>query len=76
MEEGKIGLKLKGNLTLKSGLANPMADIPPMLQFIKQKRIKIDLVTALVADWDTADKALLQKTTEVMLQRNPIKNSG
>ncbi len=61
------------NLTLKTGLANPMADIPQMLEFIKEKQLRPELVTTLTGSWDKADTDLLQRTTKVMIKRNPLK---
>ena len=62
------------NLTLKTGLANPMHDIPEMLNFIKEHSIQPELVTTLTGNWENADKDLLKKTTKVIIKRNPIKN--
>ncbi|MEO1654464.1 MAG: alcohol dehydrogenase catalytic domain-containing protein, partial [Bacteroidota bacterium] len=61
------------NLTIKTGLANPMADIPQMLNFIQEEDIQPELVTTHVGNWDNADKELLKKTPKVMIKRNPIK---
>ena len=61
------------NLTLKTGLANPMADIPQMMKFIKNEKLQPEMVTTHIGDWDNADKELLKRTTKVMIKRNPIK---
>ena len=61
------------NLTLKTGLANPMADIPEMLEFIKNEKLKLELVTTHIGEWESADKELLKRTTKVMIKRNPLK---
>ena len=61
------------NLTLKTGLANPMADIPEMLQFIKNEKLQPEMITTHIGDWESADIDLLKRTTKVMIKRNPIK---
>lgn len=61
------------NLTLKTGLANPMADIPQMLNFIKENKLQPELITTLVGNWENAEETLLHRTTKVMIKRNPIK---
>jgi len=60
------------NLTFKTGLANPMADLPQMLAFIKEKEVRIDLVTTVLAEWENACVALLRSTTKVIVHRSPI----
>ena len=62
------------NLTLKTGLANPMADIPQMLQFIREHKVDPSLVSTHIGDWENASQDLLKKTTKVMIKRSPIKN--
>ncbi len=62
------------NLTLKTGLANPMADIPEMLMFIKTKKMQPELVTTHLGSWDNAAIDLLLKTSKVMIKRHPLKN--
>ena len=52
------------NLTLKTGLANPMADIPQMLQFIHEKKIDPSVVSTHIGDWENADQDLLKKNNE------------
>lgn len=64
------------NLTLKSGMANPMADIPKMLDFIKMKQLQPELVTTKVGDWADSASALLDRTTKVMITRHPLKLLG
>ncbi|MDA8016036.1 MAG: alcohol dehydrogenase catalytic domain-containing protein [Thermoanaerobaculia bacterium] len=60
------------NLTLKTGLANPMADIPPMLQFIEEHRVDVGAVTSRLAEWNQAPEALLDDTTKVVIHRPPM----
>ena len=60
------------NLTIKTGLANSMADIPNMLTFIKDNNMKPEIVTTYVGHWDDAEKGLLKNTTKVIIKRNPI----
>ncbi|GMN10877.1 alcohol dehydrogenase catalytic domain-containing protein [Croceitalea sp. MTPC9] len=61
------------NIKLVTGLANPMADIPGMLQFIRNEKLQPELITTHIGDWESADTELLKKTTKVMIKRNPIK---
>lgn len=61
------------NLTLKTGLANPMADIPAMLRFIKDQQMRPEWVTTHLGDWEAAEQGLLRKTTKVIVSRKPIK---
>lgn len=61
------------NLTLKTGLANPMADIPAMLQFIQATKMQPELVTTFVGNWESADQDLLRDTSKVIIQRKPLK---
>ncbi|MEO0528303.1 MAG: alcohol dehydrogenase catalytic domain-containing protein [Bacteroidota bacterium] len=63
------------NLKLVTGLANPMADIPKMLDFIKTKKIEPKWVTTHIGEWDNADTSLLKRTTKVIIKRNPINNN-
>lgn len=60
------------NLTIKTGLANAMADIPQMLDFIKANAMRPELVTTFVGEWEKADKGLLKNTTKVVIKREPI----
>ncbi len=60
------------NLTLKSGLGNPMVDIPPMLDFIKEHQVDVGGVTSRVADWEHAHEAFLEDTTKVVVHRKPL----
>jgi threonine dehydrogenase-like Zn-dependent dehydrogenase len=59
-------------VTLKTGLANVRADLPEILETIRSGRLKPELVTTLLADWDAAPDALLDATTKVVLVRPPI----
>ncbi|MEL6919187.1 MAG: zinc-binding dehydrogenase, partial [Bacteroidota bacterium] len=63
------------NLKLVTGLANPMADIPKMLDFIKTKKIEPKWVTTHIGEWNNADTSLLKRTTKVVIKRNPINNN-
>lgn len=55
--------------TLTTGLANVRADLPAILTAIEGGRLKPELVTTLVADWNDAPEALLESTTKVVLVR-------
>jgi len=60
------------NLTLKTGLANPMADISSMLYFIKKHQPAIHLVHTVVGKWEEATSLLLKRTTKVILERTTM----
>ncbi len=62
------------NIKLVTGLANPMKDIPAMLDFIKKTGMKPELITTHIGSWEDADKDLLIRTTKVILKREPIIN--
>ncbi len=61
--------------TLTTGLANVRADLPDILETIRSGRLKPELVTTLLADWDDAPDALLDPTTKVVLVRPSISAS-
>jgi threonine dehydrogenase-like Zn-dependent dehydrogenase len=61
--------------TLTTGLANVRADLPDILETIRSGRLKPELVTTLLANWDDAPDALLDPTTKVVLVRPLIGGS-
>lgn len=61
------------NITLITGLANPMHDIPAMLEFIKKSKMEPELITTHLGSWDNAAEDMLKHTTKVIVKREPIK---
>lgn len=59
---------VKGN-SLITGLANVRADLPEILEAVRDGSLRPDLVTTLIADWNDAPDALLDPTTKVVLVR-------
>jgi alcohol dehydrogenase len=58
--------------TLRVGVAHPRADLPALLQLLEQGRFDPRVVNTLVADWTDAQRALLERTTKVVLHRAPL----
>ena len=57
--------------TLHIGLAHPRADLPRLLALLQTGKFKPEKITTLVADWDDAPRAFLERTTKVVLKRAP-----
>jgi threonine dehydrogenase-like Zn-dependent dehydrogenase len=62
--------------TLTTGLANVRADLPDILEAIGDGRLKPELVTTLIANWDNAPDALLDPTTKVVLVRPSLADAN
>ena len=58
--------------TLRVGVSHPSADLPATLALIEQKQFDPALVTTLVAGWDDAPRALLERSTKVVIRRSPL----
>ena len=58
--------------SFRTGLSNPRADLPDVLDLVRTGRFHPELVTTRVADWDSADEAVLDRdATKVVLRRRP-----
>src|SRR6266702_679580 len=57
--------------TLHIGVAHPRADLPRLLAFLETGTFKPEKVTTLVANWDDAPRAFLERTTKVVVKRDP-----
>jgi threonine dehydrogenase-like Zn-dependent dehydrogenase len=56
--------------TFRIGLSNPRADLPDVLALIAEGRFRPEVVTTVVADWDSADEAVLdRRATKVVVAR-------
>ncbi len=58
--------------SLRVGISHPRADLPALLRLIEQRRFDPSVVSTLVADWEDAPRALLERTTKVVLHRAPL----
>jgi len=58
--------------TLHTGVSHPRAALPEVLALIASGRFDPARVTTLVADWDEAPSAFLERTTKVVVQRAPL----
>jgi alcohol dehydrogenase len=58
--------------TLHVGFANPRVDLPALLELLQQGSFDPSIVTSLVAPWDDAPRALLERSTKVVLRREPL----
>lgn len=56
--------------TFRTGLSNPRADLPDVLALVRAGRFHPELVTTRVAEWDSADEAVLDRdATKVVVTR-------
>lgn len=58
--------------TLRIGVSHARALIPDLLDFIAATGFEAERVTSLTAGWDDAPYAYLEKTTKVVLTRDPL----
>jgi threonine dehydrogenase-like Zn-dependent dehydrogenase len=58
--------------TLHIGVAHHRADLPRLLAFLQTGKFKPEKVTTLVANWDDAPRAFLERTTKVVVKRDPL----
>jgi threonine dehydrogenase-like Zn-dependent dehydrogenase len=56
--------------TLHLGVSNPRSDLPDLLALIATRRFQPEKVTTVLADWDDAPHAFLERTTKVVIQRH------
>jgi len=55
--------------TLHTGISNPRADLPEVLELIKGGKFQPDKITTVLSHWDDAAEAYLERTTKVVIQR-------
>lgn len=55
--------------TLHTGVSNPRADLPKLLRLIGSGRFRPEQVTTVLADWQDAPQAFLERTTKVVVHR-------
>lgn len=57
------------NSTLHTGISNPRADLPEVLELIQSKKFQPEKITTVLANWDDAAEAFLERTTKVVVHR-------
>jgi alcohol dehydrogenase len=62
--------------TLHIGVAHPRADLPRLLALLQTGKFKPEKITTLVASWDDAPRAFLERTTKVVVKRDPLNGSS
>lgn len=55
--------------TLHTGISNPRADLPSVLELIKSKKFQPEKITTVLSHWDDAPEAFLERTTKVVVHR-------
>lgn len=57
---------------LNVGVSSVRPHLPGLLDFVARTGFEAERVTSLVADWDDAPEAYLERTTKLVLQREPL----
>lgn len=66
-------MQMYSNCTsLHTGLSNARADLPELLELIKTGKFSPEKITSLVANWEDAHEAYLERTTKVVIQRDAL----
>jgi threonine dehydrogenase-like Zn-dependent dehydrogenase len=60
------------NTNFKISVAHPQRDIPKALELISSGKFDAEKVTTVVADWEDAEEAYLEKTTKLVLKRKGV----
>lgn len=55
--------------TFHTGISNPKADLPGVLELIKSKKFQPEKITTVLSGWDDAPEAFLERTTKVVVHR-------
>jgi threonine dehydrogenase-like Zn-dependent dehydrogenase len=55
--------------TLHTGISHPRADLPEVVELIKSKKFQPEKITTVLAKWDDAAEAFLERTTKVVVHR-------
>jgi alcohol dehydrogenase len=58
--------------TFHTGIAHPRASLPDVLNLIESKKFQPEKITTLLADWNDAEEAFLERTTKVVVHRTSI----
>jgi alcohol dehydrogenase len=59
------------DITLKIGVSHPRAVLPEVLEWIHRNDFPAERVTSLLANFDDAPRAYAEKTTKLVLHRDP-----
>lgn len=57
--------------TFHMGISHPRRDIPEILPLIQSGELQPEKVITKIADWEDAEEAYLEKTTKLVVKRNP-----
>lgn len=55
--------------TLHTSVSHPRSDLPELLPLIKSKKFQPEKITTVLANWDDAPEAFLERTTKVVIHR-------
>lgn len=55
--------------TLHTGISHARADLPEVLALIESKKFQPEKITTLLAGWDDAPEAFLERTSKVVVHR-------
>ncbi len=55
--------------TFHTGISHPRADLPEVLDLIATRKFQPEKATTLLADWEDASEAYLERTTKVVVHR-------
>jgi alcohol dehydrogenase len=55
--------------TLHTGISHPRASLPDVLDLIESKKFQPEKITTLLANWEDAAEAFLERTTKVIVYR-------
>ena len=58
--------------TLRTGVTHARAYLPDILDLIESKKFQPEKITTLLANWDDAAEAYLERTTKVVIHRPSI----
>ena len=62
--------------TLHIGVAHHRADLPRLLAFLQTGKFNPEKVTTLVANWDDSPWAFVERTTKVVVKRDPLNGAA
>ena len=58
--------------TLRTGISHARASLPDVLDLIASKKFQPEKITTLLAGWEDASDAYLERTTKVVVHRPSI----
>ena len=57
------------DVTFRTGISHPRADLSDVLNLIERRMFRPELITTLLANWEDASEAYLERTTKVVVHR-------